>query len=267
MDSLLPKSKVCKKCGKEKLLEEFYKDKTCKYGRTRNCKLCFKQYREANKEKLVAYREANKEKAKEYQKQYREANKEKCAEKRKQYYQDNKEQVCEKAKQYHEANKEKRKQYNQENKEKIAEWGRQYREKNKEQINKRFRNRRKNDEQYRIRCCLSRTLLHTLNKIGKTKKASVLAYIGCPIEDLVFHLDSTKNPEWGDDLHIDHIIPSSLFDHTNEEEVKKCWNWRNLRYLPAEENLIKGGTLDMDLVKSYGIEDLLPLEQKLRDGN
>ena len=71
------------------------------------------------------------------------------------------------------------------------------------------------------------------------------------------HLNSTKKPEWGDNLHKDHIIPQSLFDHTNEEEVKKCWNWRNLRYLPAEENMSKGDTLDMDLVKSYGIEDLL----------
>ena len=72
------------------------------------------------------------------------------------------------------------------------------------------------------------------------------------------HLNSTKKPDWGDDLHIDHIIPCSLFDHTNEEEIKKCWNWRNLRYLPAKENISKQNALDMDLVKSYGIEDLLP---------
>ena len=73
------------------------------------------------------------------------------------------------------------------------------------------------------------------------------------------HLNSTKKPDWGDDLHIDHIIPCASFDHTNEEEVKKCWNWRNLRYLPAEENKSKQDKLDMDLVKSYGIEDLLPV--------
>ena len=39
---------------------------------------------------------------------------------------------------------------------------------------------------------------------------------------------------------------------------KKCWNWRNLRYLPAEENSSKGDALDIGLIKSYGIEDLLP---------
>ena len=90
-----------------------------------------------------------------------------------------------------------------------------------------------------------------------------MTYIGCTIEFMKEHLNSTKKPEWGDDLHIDHIIPSSLFDHTNEEEIKKCWNWRNLRYIPAEENISKGDTLDMGLVKSYGIEDLLPQKKEI----
>jgi len=85
-----------------------------------------------------------------------------------------------------------------------------------------------------------------------------LSYIGCTIEFMQEHLNSTKKPDWDDNLHIDHIIPSSLFDHTNEEEIKKCWNWRNLRYLPAKENTSKQDSLDMDLIKSYGIEDLLP---------
>ena len=88
-------------------------------------------------------------------------------------------------------------------------------------------------------------------------------YIGCSIEFMKEHLNSTKKPNWGDDLHIDHIIPSSLFDHTDEEKIKKCWNWRNLRYLPAKENLSKSDKLDMGLVKSYGIEDLLPQKKEI----
>ena len=227
MDSLLPKSRVCTKCGEEKLLGEFYKCKGGTYGRTSQCKLCRikkeKQYRKANKEKISKrekkYREANKERIAERTIQYREANK--------QYY------SAERRKQYYEANKERANEY--------------------------VKNRRKNDEQFRIRTRISANLRHVLNKIEKTKNASILTYIGCSIEFMQEHLNSTKKPDWGDDLHIDHIIPSSLFDHTNEEEVKKCWNWRNLRYLPAEENMSKGDILDMDLVKSYGIEDLLPV--------
>ena len=210
MDSLLPKSRICTKCGEEKSLEEFDKQAKGKYGKRATCKLCRKQHYEANKEK-----------AKEYQKQYREANKEKKAEYDKQYH--------------------------QANKEKIVEYKNEW-----------TRNRRQNDEQFRIRKNLSGLLQKTLKTAKTTKKNSTLTYIGCTIEFMKEHLNSTKKPDWGDDLHIDHIIPSSLFDHTNEEEIKKCWNWRNLRYLPAEENISKGDTLDMDLVKSYGIEDLLP---------
>jgi len=194
-DSLLPKSRVCSKCGEEELLEGFYKEKRGKYGRKSRCKVCHNQYSQEYKERYA-----------EYQKQYI-----------KQYHQDN-----------------------------------------KEHTNELERTRCKNDEQYRIRRYLSTGLWAALNDIGKRKNNRTMTYAGCTIEFMKEHLSSTKKPDWGDDLHIDHIIPKSLFDHTNEEEIKKCWNWRNLRYLAAEENMSKGDTLDMDLVKSYGIEDLLP---------
>ena len=174
------------------------------------------------------------------------------------YRQDNKEKIAANRKQYHQDNKEKIKQYYQDNKERYAEYQKQYYQDNRERKNELERTRRKNDDQFRIRKRLSGHLWVALKGIGKTKKASILSYIGCTIEFMKEHLNSTKEPDWGDGLHIDHIIPKSLFDHTNDEEIKKCWNWRNLRYLPAEENMSKHNTLDMDLVKSYGIEDLLP---------
>jgi chemotaxis protein histidine kinase CheA len=240
-----------------------------------------KAYREANKEKIAAndrrngykWRQANKEKIEAQRKQYYQANKEKIAAKSKRYAQDNKEKIAAWQKQYRQDNKEKRHQYLADNKEKIEAQRKQYGQANKERlkklrrdraekarpsINKYVRDRYKNNEQFRIRCNLSSGLNQALKKIGKTKKASILSYIGCSIEFMKEHLNSTKKTDWGDDLHIDHIIPCSLFDHTDEEEIKKCWNWRNLRYLPAEENSSKGDALDMDLIKSYGIEDLLP---------
>jgi len=232
-NDLLPKSKTCTKCGDEKLLEEFYKSKMGKYGRESHCKSCTKLYNmQRYKDNINRYGGG-------------------CIEK----YQDGTTIYYKYAYGIVRYNK----KHYQENKEKIIERSKQYRQKNKERRNERERNRRKNNEQLRIRIRLSNGLRNTLNNIGKTKNASILTYIGCSIEFMKEHLNSTKKPDWGDDLHIDHIIPSSLFDHTNEEEIKKCWNWRNLRYLPAEENKSKQDKLDMDLVKSYGIEDLLPV--------
>ena len=39
--------------------------------------------------------------------------------------------------------------------------------------------------------------------------------------------------------HIDHIIPCSRFDLNKEEEQYKCFNYKNLQPLWAEENKIK----------------------------
>ena len=271
------KSKTCSKCGEEKLLGEFQIKKGGKYGRGSRCKLCRRKYRQDNKEKIAArakqhyqdnkekiaarikhYYQDNKEKIAAKMKRYAQDNKEKIAKRKKRWQRDNKEKIAKRKKQWHQDNKEKIKQYRKENKERIKEYQKQYKQDNADRLNQQARTRFKNDEQFRTRCKLSSGLKQALKKIGKTKTASILTYIGCSIEFMKEHLNSTKKPDWGDDLHIDHIIPCSLFDHTDEEEIKKCWNWRNLRYLPSKENMSKHNTLDMYLVKSYGIEDLLP---------
>ena len=89
MDSLLPKSKVCNVgkgkvlgCGKEKLLEEFYKHPRGKYGRFSQCKACVTEYHKDNKEKKAKY-----------DKQHYQDNKEKRAEQDKQYRKDKPEKI------------------------------------------------------------------------------------------------------------------------------------------------------------------------------
>jgi hypothetical protein len=135
----------------------------------------------------------------------------------------------------------------------------QWKKNNKDKVNEYQKGRYHNNEQFRIRHLLSTGLSKTLNNIGQSKNASTLDYIGCDIEFLKQHLNSTKHDSWGDvKLDIDHIIPQSLYDFTKEEEIKKVYNWRNLRYLPQPENRSKGDILDIALVKEYGIDDLLP---------
>jgi len=142
---------------------------------------------------------------------------------------------------------------------KVKQWKKDNRDKVREYHNEYIKNKYQNDQQYRIRRLLSGGLRRALNNIGQSKNASILDYIGCDIEFLKQHLNNTKDNSWGDvELHIDHIIPVSLYDHTNKEEIKKCWNWRNLRYFPKSDNISKGDILDMSLVKQYGIDDLLP---------
>jgi hypothetical protein len=42
--------------------------------------------------------------------------------------------------------------------------------------------------------------------------------------------------EW----HLDHIVPRSSFDLSNEEDLKRCFHWSNIQPLWASENCRKG---------------------------
>lgn len=212
--------KACNKCKQEKLLDKFDRDKNKKDGKTTICKDCRKRYRQDNREKTAQYGI-----------EYRKKNKEILIERKKRYHQKNRERELKRMSQWRKNNKEKTLEYK-----------------------KRYRN----NKQYRIRSRLAVSLKKALKRVERIKNASIIKYIGCKLKTLERHLNSTRCKNWNDNLHIDHIIPCSLFDHTKQKEIKKCWNWKNLRYLPAKENISKGDILDMDLVKQYGIEHLLP---------
>ena len=58
-------TRVCRKCGQEKPLSEFVKDKTCALGYSHTCKQC-------NAERNRKWRAANPEKVLEYNRKWRE---------------------------------------------------------------------------------------------------------------------------------------------------------------------------------------------------
>ena len=147
--------KKCSKCGIQKPLVEFSRNKSTKDGHTRQCKSCKAQYRAQNKEKIAKrnaryyeenkekiakqgarYRAQNKEKIAKQGARYRSENKEKIAEKNARYYEENKEKIAEYSFRYREENKEKIARYRAQNKEKIAKQQAHYREENKEKIAK-----------------------------------------------------------------------------------------------------------------------------------
>jgi len=83
------KTKVCNKCGKEKPISEFHKNRNSKDGLNSWCKKCHKEYRDENKEKIKEkwreYYQNNRERISEYKKEYRKNNKEKIKEYNKEY--------------------------------------------------------------------------------------------------------------------------------------------------------------------------------------
>jgi len=135
----LPDGRVCSLCGEYKTREFFGMHK----GKLRSqCKLCEKEYRLANKEKIKAhakeYVARNKERRREYYKQYNEKNAEKVKASRRAYREANKEKRAAYNKDYHEKNKEQRAEYArmryQEKKTRIRIVGSLYYKNNKEKV-------------------------------------------------------------------------------------------------------------------------------------
>lgn len=72
--------------------------------------------------------------------------------------------------------------------------------------------------------------------------------IGCTTRQFKTHLESTfkRGMTWdnyGTRWHVDHILPCSSFDHTDEKQRAQCWHWTNLRALDAKKNMDKSDTI------------------------
>lgn len=93
-------TRVCRKCGQEKPLEEFAKNKECVLGHSHICKQC-------KAEQSRKWHAANFEKAREYDRKYYAANSEKCREYARKYYAANSEKAREKYRKWRAANLEK----------------------------------------------------------------------------------------------------------------------------------------------------------------
>lgn len=68
---------------------------------------------------------------------------------------------------------------------------------------------------------------------------------GYSFDDLINHLSllftdgMTIEKIYSSEIHIDHIIPASAFDHNNRRHVEYCWSLKNLQPLWAHDNQIK----------------------------
>jgi hypothetical protein len=49
----------------------------------------------------------------------------------------------------------------------------------------------------------------------------------------------------------DHIIPVTYFDFSNDNELKMCWNFTNIRVKPIQRNKDRGNRLDVLAAKRY----------------
>lgn len=223
-------SKVCTKCKEEKALEEFNRDKNKKYGRSSYCRACVnsynKKYYKNNynkiKKKVKLYRENNIEKVKDTNKAWRDANPGKMRAYKKVYVETNPDKVKASKKKYADANRDKKKEYYQRNKKNIA-----------------TNQRKKYREDPVFRTIVS--LRRQTSRLGNYKSESTIKIVGCSPQEF-WKRNGSPSVEQLQDLHIDHIVPLSWFDLSNEDHVAVSSHHSNLQYLNSEDNLAKGSS-------------------------
>lgn len=225
----VPTTKKCSMCKKEKNINDFYKNKCLSTGHTSACKECIniknKEWRTKNSEvyKIAVKKSSEKRKLEKsvYDKEYRKKN-------------------IEKIKEY------KRKQYLRYKKE-IEEGVRDKQVKNKERVSQYFKDRRKNDVDYKLRCAVRGRLRRYIK--SKSASKNVVELTGCDIEKLREHIekqfrDGMSWENYGDyrnnGWNIDHIKPCAVFDFTKEDQLKECFHYTNLQPLWWYENISKG---------------------------
>jgi len=193
--------KHCKKCKQDKLLKDFSKRRSSKDGLDTYCKLCKKAMTDA-------WSKANKEKLTLIKKNS-DAN----------WYIKNKLKKINN-----------NKKWKQINKEKNREWYREYKKK-----------REKNDPQFKLCNRLRTRLWYALKK--QKPKYGLLDLLGCSSLELKNHLESKfqLGMSWENygKWEIDHILPLSRFNLTDEDEIRKACHYTNLQPLWWQDNLRK----------------------------
>ena len=186
---------------------------------------------------------------KEYQRNYYQKNKDKISKQVKQWKIDNPEYNKQWAKDNPKHNKQ-NKQWRENN----PEYNKQYYIDNKEKIKKHYNRYRIIKRRTDIKCNLNNRITTAINISLKGNKNGRHweTLVGYTLDDLVKRLKKTM-PEgygWQDylkgKLHIDHIIPVSVFNFDKPEDIdfQNCWALNNLQLLSARENIIKSNKLD-----------------------
>ena len=63
--------------------------------------------------------------------------------------------------------------------------------------------------------------------------------------------DGLNWENFGKAWQFDHIVPVVYFDYSNEEDLKLCWNFINVRVEKLEHNKVVGNRIDVLATKAY----------------
>ena len=252
--------KICTRCKKEKITDEFYKHKAGKNGVAASCKECTKKSIRDNYGK-------NKGRINEYSREYYLKNKESIMKVQAVYREDNKQNIAAQNAKWIEENREARKAYRakhyKENSETLkAESKRRYKEDPERRKSNRSRNierykhneraqskkkyqKLKNCEKYKASCAARGMLYRVIGITKKGKKERTETALGYSFDSFKKHIETQFDDtmSWGNHgavWHVDHIFPVMTLIGAGITDPKRVNSLDNLRPLCAHENMSKG---------------------------
>lgn len=131
----------------------------------------------------------------------------------------------------------------------MKDWRKRNKEKSNQYARKATKKRKAIDPGFRVQCNLRRRFKDIMKSAKKGGWNSYSNLIGCTSQELAAHIEKQfkKGMTWDnygiDGWHVDHIMPCSKFDHTNELHVRQCWHFTNLRPLWAKDNMVKSDAI------------------------
>ena len=169
-------------------------------------------------------------------------------------------------KEYRENNKDKIKEYRENNKDKMKEYFANNRDKINKTNRKYERNKRANDNAWRITKNLRRRMRDAMKGTRKSKKTFELLGLesGSKVEEYLYE----KTPGFKNAVEkpvIDHIIPCDKYDLTKIEHQKACFHYINLQLLSSHDNAIKSNRVpddfDFELTLKKQLELIAHIEE------
>lgn len=132
--------------------------------------------------------------------------------------------------------------------------------------------KQKNDPIYRLKQNQKSYIHIQLKNVNRTKNKNTVKYLGCSINIFILWL-SFLDKNW-ENCQLDHVIPVSLFDLTNPNEIKLAFHWTNIQPLVKKENLEKynkiylhqyfNNLVSLFRFKHYSKEDISVVKELLK---
>ena len=159
----------------------------------------------------------------------------------KQFYESNKDEILDKQHQHYRDNRdvllERKKEYAKTHKEELRKYHTKY-----------TYDRRKNDDVFHFKSQIRHQINQSFRRRGIQKRGKTEEIVGCDFETFNEYLLQTYKKNYGkewdgiEEVHVDHIIPLSTAK--TEEDILKLCHYTNLQLLKAKDNLDKKDKLD-----------------------